>query len=151
MRVVRGLILGVVLACGLSSLSIAEEPVREHVLTLEYLKEDEAVRGLRLREMGLFHKVLAGRLVVRCGEEDITRIRELLQTIDLPMVNPVTKFVEVYHGDVETIAALLAAWFGQEEPPLSAIAQVRTSRVFLMGSPELIEIAEVLIDYFDRE
>jgi hypothetical protein len=123
-----------------------QEPTQ--MLTLQFLKLEEALRALRTAFPLEDFRVEKGRVVLQCAPAQIEPIRNLMERIDSPPCGCPTKFIDITFGDATEIAdelQFICAW----DPEFHAIPQPRTSRVFLMGSVDSIELATAFVANLD--
>lgn len=121
----------------------------EQVFALEYLRAEDVARSFRQTFPEAEVAPRNGRLVVRSDEGTLRVIAELLERIDLPSIRPPTMFVDLHTLDAADAAVLLGERFQDENPPLTVVPQARTSRIFLMGTPEVMKRAAKLIRTLD--
>lgn len=117
-------------------------------LSLRFLPANEALRALKSAFPALDARVENDNVRVRGEHPQIAVARDLLERIDCPAGCP-TKFVEISFADPIRVAEHLQV-VRQFDTTFHAIAQPRTSRVFLMGTPAWIRVAEHWIDLLDQ-
>lgn len=118
-------------------------PIKREI-RVQNIDAEKAARALR----GLIDGVVAlpnkGTLLLTCDREKLDDIETLLSSVDRPKAHIRTKFVGTQSLDPAKIALVLAAHFS-EDPGLQVVPQKAQKRVFLMGRPIDIALAEGLI------
>jgi general secretion pathway protein D len=103
------------------------DAVITYVMTLSYLKPDEAVRVFQqvVGQFGAYGSITPGASSVIITENTslIRRLIELKEVIDQPFTQIGTRFINVQHADVTELATTLNELLGQQNPSRTAGVQ----------------------------
>lgn len=131
-----------------------KDPPGRYVFEPEYLKPAELARGLTHFVPKENIKTAGGRVILTdINEEKFKLVSDLIQRIDVPCAcGGNTKFIEITWMDVKEIAELAMRHYqaADLERPLHLIPQPRTSRVFVMGRPDEMEMVERILAFLDQ-
>jgi type II secretory pathway component GspD/PulD (secretin) len=123
---------------------------------LEYLQPAETLRALQSLEFDPSVTIRAdneaNRIIATFRDPQVgDAIEDLLVQIDVPHIDLPTRFISLEFAEAGAAANQVARHFESAEPPMNILPDVRTNRVFLMGTPEQMDLATAMLEKLDSE
>jgi hypothetical protein len=121
-------------------------------LHLNHIRPDEARRVFEQVLPNSDFKVTIDGLSHFATASEHAQAADILRGIDMPSMTPQTRFLRLHHAKADDVVRMLRILFkvSISNGVFEAIADSRTNRIFMMGTPKRQAVAASVVTFLDR-